>query len=194
MPNLLTFEDVIARVRQQLPAPRSIAIDGLPCAGKTTLADQLSEALGLPVLYIDDFVVPRDARPPGLAPAFPFPHFRLDDFRAAVREVAGRGRARYHPFDWSRRATSPEVREIAGPCIVEGCSVLSPELAPLFDVRFWVQSDESTMLAAQRQRDGDVDADAWRDLYIPSVELYMRTEPWRRADHLVAGRGITPTV
>ena len=187
MARLLTVEDVVTLVRARRPMPALLAIDGLPCSGKTTVADRLSATLGLPSLSLDDFVVPPAERPADIAPGFPFPFFRTDEIRTVVRTLAAGGVASFHPYDWDTERLSTELRRVQRPLILEGCSLLSNDLAE-FDLRLWVESDERTLVAAQRARDGDRDADKWRDLYLPSVKIYLDTTPWVRADHLVAGR------
>ena len=54
---MLDFEEVIARVTQW-PGLRLVAIDGLPLAGKSTLADRLAVAAGAECIRLDDFVKP----------------------------------------------------------------------------------------------------------------------------------------
>lgn len=73
--------------------------------------------------------------------------------------------------------------------VVEGVSSLHPDLAARYDLRLWVESDASTTLSASLARGvGDWEHE-WREVFMPSVELYMQTQPRQRADHLVAGRG-----
>jgi uridine kinase len=155
------------------------------------LANELATALALPILSLDEFVVPPGERPADIAPAFPFPFFRTDAIRTVIRTLSLGRVARFRPYDWETERLAAASRDVCSPVIVEGCSLLSDDWAPQFDMRLWVESDEHTLISAQRARDGDRDADKWRDLYLPSVAMYLRTEPWRRADYLVAGRGAT---
>ena len=161
-----TVEELLAQIMARPSKPRLLAIDGLPCSGKTTLAE----------------------RPADIRPGFPFPFFRTEEISAIVQSLARGAVASFHPYDWETERLTTATRELAAPLIVEGCSVLCEDLAPLFDVRIWVESDAATLRAAQRARDGDRDADVWDALYLPSVERWMQTEPWRRADVFVAGR------
>ena len=39
------------------------------------------------------------------------------------------------------------ARLLDGPVIVEGVSALHPDLAPLYDLRIWVESDAATVLS-----------------------------------------------
>lgn len=72
---------------------------------------------------------------------------------------------------------------------MEGVSALHPRLAPLYDLRLWVESDPRTVLDASLARGVGDWVVEWRTLFLPSVTLYLKTEPAARAEILVAGRG-----
>lgn len=168
-----------------------VAIDGLPVSGKSTLAERLETELGATIVYLDDFVRPQAEWRDRVRPAFPFPYMRYDAFLATVTTLARGETARYQLYDWStgRLAQWREVQP-RGLVAIEGVSALHPDLAPLYDLRFWVQSDAETTLAAALARGvGDWERE-WRDLFMPSVAHYWQTDPRSRADHLVAGRGV----
>ena len=186
---MIDFDEAVALLRNTPSA--LVAIDGLPVSGKSTLAERLERELGAEVVYLDDFVRPeRDWR--GTAqPGFPFPYIRYDAFTDAVLAL-GRGQvARYRYHDWAVGQLADEER-VVQPCglvVVEGVSALSQDLAHHYDLRFWIESDAKTTLAASLARGvGDWEQE-WRELFMPSVELYLATRPQRRADHLVRGRG-----
>lgn len=188
---LARYDDVIARVID-LPAPSLIAIDGLPVSGKSTLAEQLSESLGLDCLYLDDFVRPPSDWPSRTQPAFPFAYIRYDEFVSAIRDLAQTGACAYYPFDWSTLTVSaaPKRLSLARSVIVEGVSALNPALIALYGLTIFVESDRDTTLAAAHERGvGDWGAE-WAQLFLPSADLYMRTAPQDRADLLYAGRGV----
>ena len=73
--------------------------------------------------------------------------------------------------------------------IVEGVSALHVDLAPLYDLRIWVESDAQSTLAASAQRGMGPWVREWRELFLPSVELYLLTKPRERADIVARGRG-----
>ncbi len=185
---VLSFDEAEATVAEALETARIVAVDGAPVAGKSTLAKRLKAKFGLHVLGLDEFF----SGP--AAPSWPFRYYRYDAFIQALDDWRQRGRFRYQPFDWLKMRVSESVREVAtdGPLLVEGCSLLQPDLADRYDVAFFVESDLASRQAAQRERDGAFMADTWRDAIWPSVELYLATQPARLADHLVAGRGCTP--
>lgn len=76
-----------------------------------------------------------------------------------------------------------------GPVLVEGTSSLHPDIAPLFDLRFFVESDETTIFEAVLARDGNFFEKEWRESWLANAAAYMKTKPQERADFVVAGRG-----
>lgn len=170
---------------------RLVAIDGLPLAGKSTLAERLEIELGAACLYLDDFVRPEADWPSPHLPAFPFPYIRYDEFLAAVESLARGERTRMGLFDWTTGGLGGDYREIdpAGLVVVEGVSALHPRLAPLYDLRIWVESDAASVLEASLARGAAGWEDAWRDYFLPSVDAYLATDPRSRSDIIVAGRG-----
>ncbi len=188
---ILSFDEVAALMETLPLSADMIAIDGLPLAGKSTLAQRLVETFGFGLISIDDFVRPEEDWS-SARPAYPYPYFRNEEFAAALQALRGEGQCFYYPFDWEMRFVSPEPRYVVRdkPIIIEGSGVLDPALTAFYDLRFYIESDASSILAARGQRDGDEWAHHWRDLFIPSVELYAATNPAARADLLVKGRGI----
>jgi uridine kinase len=69
--DVLTFDEVVGLVRARLGL-RLIGIDGLPVAGKSTLASQLAEATGGACIHLDDFVKPEAEWRWHNRPSFPF--------------------------------------------------------------------------------------------------------------------------
>jgi uridine kinase len=188
---LIDFDAAVELVRNR-PNARLIAIDGLPVSGKSTLATRLETELGLEGIFLDDFVRPESEWRGRVAPAFPFEYIRYDEFMAGVRSLARGEAARYQLYDWSTGSLGEYHVVAAGkPVVIEGVSVLHQELSPLYDLRFWVESDASATLTASLARGVGGWEHEWRDLFMPSVELYLRTNPRSRADCLVAGRGVS---
>lgn len=183
-------DELIAHLRSQFSG-RLVAIDGLPVAGKTTLAERLVAELGWSMLSIDEFLLPHEDWPKTIAPAFPFPYFRTEEFRAAVRDLRRSGRASYEAYDWTEERLVNVVCEPGeGPVCIEGCSVLDPAICDQYDLSIFVDSDERTVRSAQQARDGEVNRAHWPTLFFPSVDLYMRSNPQSRASFRVRGRGV----
>jgi uridine kinase len=187
---MLTFDGVIALVASK-PKPILVAIDGLPLAGKTTLALGLVEEFGAEYMGLDDFVRPEAEWPSRDTPSFPFDWIRYSELVTAVRSLAHDRRCIFHPYDWDTGQIAPEPKVIRGDgiALVEGVSVLHPDLTQLYDLRIWVESDPATTLAATLERGVGSWAHEWQLMFLPSVELYLRTDPKSRADVVALGRG-----
>ena len=187
---MIGTEDVIDALRIRSDV-RLVGIDGLPVSGKSTLADRLVEEFGAAVIYLDDFVLPQEEWPEPIKPDFPFPYIRHEAFFDAVETLVATGACRYQLYDWERGALGAwkEVRLGERLVVVEGVSALAGRLAPLYDLSIWVESDMHTTLAASLERGVGAWGSQWRDLFMPSVEIYMQTDPKDRADVILAGRG-----
>ena len=158
-------------------------------AGKSTLADRLALAVGVKCVRLDDFVKPEAEWQSHDQPSFPFDFIRYGEFMAAVIGLATCGVYSYRSYDFETGDIELKPREVRldRPVIVE--SALHPDLAPLYDQRIWVESDEASTLTASQQRGmGRWDRE-WRQLFLPSVDLYLQTKPRDRADIVARGRG-----
>jgi hypothetical protein len=140
---------------------------------------------------LDDFVRPRDEWPSSSRAAFPFEYVRYEEFTVAIRMLASKGRCTYLPFDWETLTTSrePKTLTLTRPVMVEGVSALNPAVVELYGLKIWVDSDRSTTLETALRRGGGAWSDEWRDLFLPSVDIYMQSHPELRADLIVSGRG-----
>lgn len=169
-----------------------VGIDGRPASGKSTLAGRIAEALGAECIHLDDFVKPEALWRSRTVPSFPFDYIRYDEFLDAVKTLARDGICRYRPYDWDagRLRDQPRTVRRVTPVVIEGVSALHPELAPLYDLRIWVDSDTATTLSAAFRRGVEAWEREWREMFLPSVELYLQTRPQDRAEFHVAGRGV----
>jgi uridine kinase len=190
MPERVSVQEAIVRVSRGVQPPL-IAIDGLPCSGKGTLVAKLKERVDLDCIELDDFVLPEEHWPSRDQPAFPFRFIRYDGFLDTVKTLAVTGRCSYYPFDWNNLSISERRREVqlTKPIVIEGVSALNPALCGLYGLKIFVESDRSTVLGAALRRGGGVWEREWRELFLPSADIYMRTHPESRADLLVPGRG-----
>jgi adenylylsulfate kinase-like enzyme len=57
MPEYTTVEEAITLMQTGVEPP-IIAIDGLPCSGKSTMVDRLKDRIEFDCIYLDDFVLP----------------------------------------------------------------------------------------------------------------------------------------
>lgn len=151
----------------------------------------MSEETGAQVVYVDDFARPESDWPAQREPAYPFPFVRHAEFLACVRDLTNKAECSYRPFDWSTLQISNDMRIVkcTGPVIIEGVCSLDEDIASLYDLRFFVESDEQSILQTAVARGDGQWSREWHEYFLPSTEIYMRSNPRRRAEYLVAGRG-----
>jgi len=111
LPDRVSVEEAVIRISQQAQPPL-IAIDGLPCSGKSTLLVKLKERVDLDCIYLDEFVLPEEHWRSRSQPAFPFQFIRYNAFLHAVKTLAATGRCSYYPFDWNTLSTSEHRRNV----------------------------------------------------------------------------------
>jgi uridine kinase len=188
--SMLTFNEVVALAASR-PKPLLVAVDGLPLSGKTTLALRLIKELGAECLGLDDLVRPEAEWPSRDKPSLPFDFVRYDEFVDAVRSLAQNRCCSFHPYNWEKGHIEdlPKVVRGDGIALVEGVSALHPDLAPLYDLRVGIESDMETTLAASLERGVGFWAHEWEFMFLPSIELYLQTNPKARADVVALGRG-----
>jgi uridine kinase len=193
MPKIAKMEEVLAMAGAI--GRGLIAVDGLPCAGKSTLSNHISATHGYDRIGVDDFLLPESQWPSRNAAAFPFQFMRYDALINAVRSLATTGVCTYAPFDWATLSVSPQKRIVSlkRAVVVEGVSTLHADLCDFYNLRIFVESDRASLLDSSRARGLGIWAEAWEKLFVPSADVYMRTRPQDRADLIFAGRGVNGT-
>lgn len=185
------LEELIACLALNQTRPILIGIDGRPCSGKSTLADKLVEEIGAEAIFLDDFFIPQADWPKDIKPAFPFPFFRYQEFVQGVLALSHGRIFRYRAFDWvTKRLGDLRTVDPKNTIIVEGVSALCEQLVSYFYRKIFVVSDRTDEFDAIAERENQEGLMLWKQLYLPSVELYWQTKPWKRADILYAGRGV----
>ncbi len=184
-------KDVISQLEITANRPLLIGIDGRPCSGKSTLADLLIEELHADGLFLDDFFITQSEWPTHIYPAFPFPYIRYKEFLEGVFKLAQGMVFEYQPYNWDTGRLG-KIRKVdpKNIIIVEGVSVLCEELVPFFYKKILVVSNQSNEFEAICLRENK-NIKLWNELYLPSVDIYWRTNPLQRADILFEGRGFT---
>ena len=141
-----------------------VAVDGQSCAGKTTFAAALAEALpGAVVVHGVD--MSRSGR-------LLWEHER---FVTEVHSplVAGRD-ARYHRWHWTAVAPGDELTVPAGvPVIVEGVHTMDDAVQVPWDVRVWVDVDRELRLDRARAREGGARWACWSANWMPREDAYV---------------------
>ena len=193
MPKVARLEEVLAAAGAV--SSGLIAVDGLPCAGKSTLATHLQRTHGFDKIGVDDFLAPQTSWPWSRTPAFPFEFMRYDELMTAIRTLAATGKCTYSPFDWATLSVSQQKRtvDLSRPVLIEGVSALHEDLCDCYALKVFVESDRASLIESSRVRGLGLWADAWENLFVPSADIYMKTRPQQRADFIFAGRGVNGT-
>ncbi len=157
--------------------PLIAAIDGRCGAGKTTLAKQISEMTGYPVVHMDDY--------------FPQPYQRTEerlskpggnvDHERFLEEVIvplrSGSTAYVRPYDCRTKTIGQPTAVPASPVvIVEGSYSCHPALWEAYDLRVFLNVDPGTQMARITERNGEKKAEEFREKWIPLEEEYFRAE------------------
>ncbi len=190
MIRLDNFDALLTSLELTERRPLLIGIDGRPCSGKSTLTDLLIKELHAEGLFLDDFFIPQTEWPNHISPAFPFPYFRYNEFVQGVCRLAKGMLFEYQPYNWAtNRLEKARIIDPKNIIIVEGVSVLCEQLVPCFYKKIFVESNKNNEFEAICQRENK-NINIWSELYLPSIDIYWRTNPWERADILYSGRGL----
>jgi uridine kinase len=185
--------------------PTRVAIDGVPGAGKTTLADELAVVLraqGREVIRatIEDFLAPRSVRHPWGDSAEGWYNHSTD--LGALHQVLldplgldGDRRIQRAVYDKAADiAVSPPVTTAAIDAVLlfDGVFLLRKELLDRWDLRIFVSATFEKALDRSRIRDrtplmsADEVEQRYRRRYLPSQQFYFETaRPTEHADVIV---------
>lgn len=164
-----------ARVTEHTSAGRRVLvlIDGLTGSGKSTLAGHLGAGLpGCLSLAVEELVPGWQALEEGVGRC-----------AAALRELAGQGRATVRSWDWGRMEPGGARRLTlgrAGAAVVEGCGALAAGAQPLAGaqvIRVLVEAEDAVRHRRLRSRDPYTwDVAAW-EAQERRVALAWRRDP-----------------
>jgi uridine kinase len=189
-----------------LPAdrPRTVAVTGMSCSGKTTLAAELATVVAdagrpvVPVAY-DDFHHPRERRHRAgrvSAEGYLDDAFDAESLRRLVLEPAAAGAGAVVPASYDLAEDrpvqpAPVPLPADGVVLVEGSFLLVPALADGWDLAVMVVADPAQVLRRGLERDADLGTpEQVRELYLrrylAAEALHQeRDDPWTRADVVV---------
>ena len=173
--------------------PTLVAIDGLTCAGKSTLAGQVAGALeDAEVVGLDDFYRPLAAEERAVTgPKESYD--RYFDWKRLLRDVlvplSRQSRARYRRYDWDTNALAEwheiESRSVV---IVEGVYSTRPELRRYFNVMVYVDAPRKVRLA--RLLDRRYPDTSWIDHWMAGEDWYVEhVRPAEQVTLVVDGSG-----
>jgi len=190
--------------------PTRVAIDGCSAAGKTTIADELAEAVrgkttrSVIRVSIDHFKRPVDQRTGyqlGTPDSYYFEMFDIPAIRDKLLAPLGPGgsrRYRQEIMDLSGRTPIDSGVRVAPDdaiLVADGGFLQKEELRPFWDLRIYIDVDFADVLRRGTARDqawmdsAEQAAERYRTYYIPGEERYVReVRPAERADIVVDNR------
>ena len=157
---------------------RLICIDGPAGSGKTTLAEEIAELSGAPVLHMDDMFEGWDGLP-GIT----------DQLDTLLRPLAAGRSGSYRRWDWPGNAWAETVLVPPAPLLVlEGVGSGSADVADLITVLAWVEVPYDLRMARGLERGGIGVAENWRQWAADERALFDREGTRERADVVIDGR------
>jgi hypothetical protein len=174
-------EQVLDLVRSREPTlgrGRLVCVDGPAGSGKTTLADEIAELSGAPVLHMDDMFEGWDGLP------------RItDQLETLLRPLATGRSGTYRRWDWPGNAWAETVLVPPAPLLVlEGVGSGSTAVADLVTVLAWVEVPYDLRMERGLERGGVGVAENWRQWAIDEQALFEREGTRGRADVVLDGR------
>jgi len=157
---------------------RIVAIDGPGGAGKTTLASQLTEALGgAQVVHTDDFASWDD-------PVDWWPRL----LEQVLEPLARGDTARFRRSRWARVEEEAWV-EVAPAdfVILEGVSASREAFRPFLTYSIWVEAPADVRLRRGLERDGEGARAQWEEWMAEEDRYVERERPQERVDLVLSG-------
>jgi energy-coupling factor transporter ATP-binding protein EcfA2 len=174
-------EQVLELCRSREPTlarGRLICVDGPAGSGKTTLADEIAELSGAPVLHMDDMFEGWDGLP------------RItEQLQTLLRPLADGRSGTYRRWDWPANDWAETVLVPPAPLLVlEGVGSGSAEVADLVTVLAWVEVPYDLRMARGLERGGVGVAENWQKWATDEQALFAREDTRERADVVLDGR------
>ena len=209
MSGVVTREQLVVQLAAQIlaldeSAPRAVALTGMSCAGKTTLAAEVAavvDGAGRPVgpVAYDDFHHPRKRRyrlGRTSAEGYLDDSFDPDSLSRLVLDPVAAGGPSVVPAAYDLAGDVPvdpaPVPIAAGSVVlVEGSFLLVPALAGRWDLSVFVVADAERVLERAVVRDADLGTPAevremYLRRYLAAESMHQeRDDPWSHADVVV---------
>jgi uridine kinase len=195
------FKSVLINIEQlvksldTLPQKQStllLGIDGCGGSGKSTIANQLKEALpNATVVHMDDFYLPsaqiiqEDARNKPIGADF--------DWKRVLNQVleplSHNETGHYQRYDWETDCLAEwHTIPVGGIVIVEGVYAIREELSMYYDLTIWVDTPREVRLSRGIERDGETARDMWENNWMVAEDVYVeKQKPLARADFVFYG-------
>ncbi|MCL2575663.1 MAG: uridine kinase [Defluviitaleaceae bacterium] len=151
-----------------------VAIDGDAAGGKTTLAKTLSEHFKCNVIHMDDFFVPQELRTTKrteeIGGNIHYERFEQE----VIIPLAQKQPVNYRRYDCSIWSYADEI--IINPqkiIIIEGSYSLHPNFIDIYDLKIFINIDETKQMLRITARNGETMAQKFKQIWIPMEKTYQ---------------------
>lgn len=151
-----------------------VAIDGMCCAGKTTMSERLRQLLDANVFHLDDYFLQPHLRTPGRLNK-PGGNVDAERFLSEALLPALRGEtAQVRKYDCHENLLMPPVAVSPKKIVlVEGAYSLHPLLAPYYDLKVFCRIDPVLQLSRILHRNGKAALKTFESRWIPLENAYF---------------------
>lgn len=161
-----------------LGSGRLVCVDGPAGSGKTTLATEVAQLSGAPVLHMDDMFEGWAGLP-----------YVTDQLETLLVPLSSGRSGSYRRWDWPGDDWAETVLVPPVPLLVlEGVGSGSVQTAPLITVLAWVEVPYDLRMARGLERGGVGVAEHWRQWALDEQDLFARDGTRERADVVLDGR------
>jgi hypothetical protein len=151
-----------------------VAIDGMSCSGKSSLAALLEKIYDCNVFHMDDFFLPREMKIPQRL-AEPGGNVHYERFAEEVLTKLGHPFS-YRPFNCRSQSLAPEIAVIPKQLnIIEGAYSLHPALAKAYDLKVFLAIDPEEQSQRVLVRNGEEMHKIFMGHWIPLENHYFQT-------------------
>ncbi|MEE8047152.1 MAG: AAA family ATPase [Dehalococcoidia bacterium] len=185
-PPYSTFDQILGAVRaatlKHADSTVLVGIDGAGGSGKSSLAENLAEALeSVTVVHIDDFADWTDDL------NWTFSTFADRVLRPLIDGVT----AKHQRYDWTTDTLGEWFELVPNSVvIVEGVTALRPDLRDFWHVSAWIDCPRELRLERGVTRDGEAMRPMWVDQWMPGEDEYIeRDRPREHAQFIFDGSG-----
>lgn len=154
--------------------PFLIAIDGRCCAGKTTLANELSVSSGYPVIHMDHFFLrPEQINEKRLS--IPGENIDHERFLAEVMFPIKEGKIiNYRPYNCHKKMFLDNIMiPISKVYIIEGSYALNTHLLQYYDLKIFIDISKDEQKRRLIRRNGLDGSKIFLEKWIPLEEKYF---------------------
>lgn len=175
------------RMSYQLPGKDRalIAIDGPSGSGKSTYACKLARQDGVMVVHMDDYFLPKEERKPDWT-SDPGSNIDFDRLIGDVLEPFKKGEKihlSHFDCDEQKRIDLGDM-DSGAVLILEGSYSHHPKIAPLLDLKIWLECPEDERIIRLKAREG-TGYQAFQKLWVPLEKSYNDRHHIREQSHMV---------